>query len=75
MVVYRRPLCEMTVYPSGQNTHGMSAEWPRLLSLSELPFDDKNQSYEYTYEYRYSAGGTRVPRSGSQNAAAGIKAE
>ena len=28
------------------------------------PFDDENQSYEYTDDYRYNAGGTRIPRSG-----------
>jgi hypothetical protein len=37
--------------------------------------DDENQSYEYTDEYRCSAGGTRVTRSGSQNVAAGNKAD
>jgi hypothetical protein len=41
--------------------------------ITEL--DDENQSYEYTDEYRYSAGGTRVTRSGSQNVAAGNKAD
>ena len=37
--------------------------------------DDESQSYEYTDEYRYSAGGTRVARSGSQNVAARNKAD
>ena len=36
--------------------------------------DDGNQFYEYTDEYRYCVGGTRVTKSGSQNVAAGNKA-
>jgi hypothetical protein len=54
---------------TGKTTfHNASGE-----GIEEL--DDENQSYEYTNEYRYNAGGTRVTRSGNQNVAAGNKAE
>ena len=45
----------------------IGAEYPRHVRgvAAELPLDDENQSYEYTNDYRYSAGGTRIPRSGS----------
>jgi hypothetical protein len=44
----------LTVYPSGQNTRGMSSDLVRGVSeegIEEL--DDGNQFYEYTDEYRY----------------------
>ena len=28
--------------------------------------DEETQSYEYTDDYRYNAGGTRIPRSGNK---------
>ena len=43
------------------------------------PFDEENQAYEYTDDFRYNVGGTRIPGPGNKMLqtweVAGIEAE